>query len=116
MNIEYYETVHGDCPVVDFIESLPAQERVLVMHKIELLAEHGLNLRRPHADILRDGIHELRIRTHHGQQRILYFIFHRDTAVLLCGFTKKSDKVADVIIEKAVAYKSDYSQRHGYEP
>lgn len=112
MNIEYYETIQGDCPVVDFIESLPAQERVLVMHKIELLAEHGLNLRRPYTDILRDGIHELRIRTRHGQQRILYFIFHRDTAVLLYGFTKKSDKVADVIIEKAIDYKADYLQRH----
>ena len=85
---------------------------MLVTRKIELLAEMGLDLQRPHTDTLRDNIRELRIRTHHGQHRILHFIFHRDTAVLLDGLTKKSGPVSDTAIDKSIEYMQDYLNTH----
>jgi phage-related protein len=108
MRIDYYQTSNGHCPVLEFIASLPRDDRVRVMERIVLLAELGLNLRRPHSDTLRDGIRELRIKTHHGQYRILHFIFHRDTAVLLHGITKKTGRVPDAVIDKAIEYMQDY--------
>lgn len=112
MDIEYYEKSNGRCPVLEFIEKLPAKDRVLVTRKIKLLAKMGLDLRRPHTDTLRDDIRELRIRTHHGQHRILHFIFHRDTAVLLDGLTKKSGPVSDTAIDKSIEYMQDYLNTH----
>jgi phage-related protein len=108
MNIDYYEQANGRCPVLEFLEGLPAKDQVRVMKKIDLLEALGLNLRRPHADFLRDGIHELRVRTNHGQYRVLYFIFHRNTAVLLHGITKNVGRVPDGAIDRAVAYMDDY--------
>jgi len=112
MNIEYYERSNGRCPVQEFIRDLPATERVRVMNAIERLQEHGLALERPYVAPLRDGIRELRVRTQHGQYRILHFICYRDTAVLLHAITKKSDKVPDAAIDKAIEYKTDYESRH----
>jgi hypothetical protein len=112
MDIEYYEKSNGSCPVFEFIENLLAEDQVRVIRKIELLAELGLDLRRPHTDTLRDNIRELRIRTHHGQHRILHFIFHRNTAVLLDGLTKKSGPVSDTAIDKSIEYMQDYLNTH----
>ncbi|MEH1871881.1 type II toxin-antitoxin system RelE/ParE family toxin [Nostoc sp.] len=40
---------------------------------MEQLAEYGFELRRPAADLLRDGIYELRAKHVRVQYRILYF-------------------------------------------
>jgi phage-related protein len=111
VDIHYYERLNGRCPVLEFIESLPPRDRVRVISKIELLADLGIDLRRPHTDTLRDHIRELRIRTHHRQHRILYFFFRRNTAVLLDGLTKKTGNVPDVAIDRAIAYRQDYLRR-----
>lgn len=112
MEIDYYEKPNGKCPVVEFIESLSAKDQARIIKKIELLAKLGLELRRPHTDTLRDGIRELRIKTNHGQHRILHFIFYRNTAVLLDGITKKTGKVPDSAIDRAIEYMQDYIQTH----
>ena len=44
--------------------------------KIERLQELGFELRRAEADLLRDGIYELRVSLRRANFRILYF-FHR---------------------------------------
>ncbi len=111
MNIEYYERPNGRCPVQEFIRDLPATEQVRVMKAIERLQEHGLALERPYVATLRDEIRELRIRTQHGQYRVLHFIYYRDTIVLLHAITKKSDKVPDAAIDKAIEYKTDYENQ-----
>jgi phage-related protein len=115
MEIDYYQTSNGACPVLEFIAGLPPEDRVRVTEKIRLLAQLGRSLRRPHSDTLRDGIRELRIKTHHGQYRILHFIFYRDTAVLLHGITKKTGKVPDSAIDKAIKYMRDYVRTHTEE-
>jgi phage-related protein len=85
--------------------------------RIQRLAEEGHALRRPEADYLRDGIHELRARQGHVNYRILYF-FHDQTAVILAhGLTKESE-VPGADIERARRRKAafeEHPERHLYE-
>lgn len=56
---------------------------------MERLAELGHELRRPEADLLRDGIYELRV-DHRGQNyRMLYFFHGQQAAVLSHGIVKE---------------------------
>ncbi len=70
------------------ISGLPEKVQDKLVARIELLEEKGYELRRPHADILRDGIHELRTRHIKVQYRVLYF-FCDKAAVLSHGLTKE---------------------------
>ena len=65
------------------------------------LAEFGHELRRPLADILRDGIYELRIRKGRVHFRILYFFHGKNVAILGHALTKE-DKVPKGDIERAL--------------
>ena len=56
--------------------------------RIQLLTEHGLDLRRPHADYLEDSIYELRAKEGRVQYRILYALVGQE-AVLLHAFSKE---------------------------
>lgn len=59
------------------------------MVRLERLREPGHDLRRPEADTLRNGIHELRVRLGHVNYRILYSMHGRLVAVLLHALTKE---------------------------
>ncbi len=84
-----YQEHDGTSSLVEFFAAESERVRVQARHRIQLLAEHGHQLRRPHADYLEDGIYELRWRTGTVQYRILYF-FHKRTAVVLAhAMTKK---------------------------
>jgi len=63
--------------------------------------------RRPHADLLRGGIHELRARHGRVHYRILYFFHGRSVALLAHGLTKEG-KVPDADIDRALARKKAY--------
>lgn len=65
-------------------------------------------LGRPHADYLRDGIHELRVRHSHVNYRILYF-FCNDDIVLSHGFTKERE-VPDAEIDRALRRRIDFTR------
>jgi phage-related protein len=69
------------------------------------LAELGSELRRPEADILRDGIRELRIKHGHVNYRILYFFYGKNVVCLSHGLTKE-DVVPDADIETAIRHKN----------
>jgi phage-related protein len=59
--------------------------------RIKRLAELGHELRRPEADLLRDGIYELRARLGTVNYRILYFFHGREIAVLAHAITKENE-------------------------
>lgn len=44
-----------------------------LLSHISLLQDKGPNLMRPYADLLEDGIHELRVKLSGKQTRILYY-------------------------------------------
>jgi phage-related protein len=59
--------------------------------RIRRLAEMGHELGRPEADLLRDGIYELRAKLGTVNYRILYFFHVRNVAVLAHAITKEAE-------------------------
>jgi phage-related protein len=72
--------------------------------RIRRLVELGHELRRPEADLLRDGIYELRARLGTVNYRILYFFHGRNVAVLAHAITKENE-IPVVEINRAVGRK-----------
>ncbi len=110
--IEYYETERGRCPTIEFRDGLSKQDQVFIDKAEERLENYGRDLRRPHVDYLRDKIWELRIRTNHGQYRLLYFFFDGHKFVITHGISKKTDEVPDKEINKAIDFRTDYLKRN----
>lgn len=113
--IEYYIKENGDVPVVDFLLSLQPKMRAKAYSEIELLQEHGTNLREPYVKPIKGkkykGLYELRIKLGSDTSRIFYFTYHRNTFVLLNGFLKKTNITPKKELEKAIKYKNDYEKR-----
>jgi phage-related protein len=108
----YYQTGDGHCAVENFIDSLPARNQAKVFNWISALEEHGPHLPRPFADLVEDGIHELRIKLSGNHYRILYFFCYGEFIILSHVFRKLVDKVPPVEVHKAQRNRSDYLQRH----
>jgi phage-related protein len=85
--------------VETFLESLTEKEIAEVIRTIELLEEFGNNLAMPHSRNMTDGLLELRIRGTR-EVRVLY-CFHKNRAVLLHAFIKKTQKTLDKELVKA---------------
>jgi len=81
------------------------------MKLLKILAYEGPNLKRPYADILSDGIRELRVSFGSGQYRGLYFFFHKDSIIVTHGFMKKTDAVPQGEIARALRCKMDFESR-----
>ncbi len=107
----FYETRENDCPLADFIESRPKRQQAKLINLIALLEEKGPNLPRPYADLLEDGIHELRLKLSGDETRILYFFCYKDFIILTHAFHKTTTRVPGVEIQKAKAYRDDFLHR-----
>ena len=79
---------------------------------IDELEKQGPQLPRPYADLLEDGIHELRIKLSGDQVRIIYFFCFRDIIVLTHAFIKHSDKVPSSELVKAKRFREDFLKRN----
>jgi phage-related protein len=100
----FYQDSTEDVPVLDWLRELRRSDRrgyAKCVARIQRLAEAGRELRRPEADFLREGIHELRARRGHVHYRILYFFHGRDIAVLAHSLTKKT-KVSEADLRRAI--------------
>lgn len=74
-----------------FIETLEKPTISKVMRMVDLLGEFGHRLKMPHSKHLGGGLFELRVR---GTQEVrIIYTFHRDRAMLLHGFLKKSQSI-----------------------
>jgi len=98
-------------PVKEYIDNLPLRERAKVMAFIELLEDRGPSLPRPYADLLDDGIHELRIKLTGTQTRILYFFCYQDIIVLTNAFDKYTKKIPQDKIELVKESRTDFLAR-----
>ena len=101
----------GVVPFLAWFRSLPSGVQDKCRVRIERLAEQGHLLRRPEADYLRDGIHELRARHKSVRYRILYFFHGRETAVISHGFSKPGAKVPDIEVRRAVVRSRAYRMK-----
>ena len=109
-NIEFYQTSSGESPVMVFLQSLPAKDRLKATYAIEVLQMLGINIRMPHARPIEGEKNLFELRSHSGSniQRIFYFHYTGNTFVLLHGFTKKSQKTPTREIEVAIKRRNAY--------
>lgn len=120
INVHFYMEADNSVPVLDWLRQLRQQDRrgyAKCAVRIQRLAQEGHALRRPEADYLRDGIHELRARQGRVNYRILYFFHGRDVVILAHGLTKESE-VPDVDVERALRRKEAFEKNpkaHLYE-
>jgi phage-related protein len=114
--IKVYRTADGKCPLRDFMRTLSREEKAIITDKIEYLKVHNINIRRPHADYIRDKIYELRMTLITHETRVLYFFFNDDNEIILThAFHKKTNEVSEVEINKAIKYRNDFLQRYSKE-
>ena len=110
-HVVFYQETDGDAPVVDWLKELrktDAKAFTKCRAALARLAQLGHELRRPEADLLRDGIYELRIRKGSVNYRLLYFFHQRTVSVVAHGLTKE-DLVPPTEINRAIVRKSAYA-------
>jgi hypothetical protein len=107
VNVVFYKEDDGSVPVLEWLDSLQRKALDKCTVRIERLEELGHELRRPEADFLRDGIHELRVGLQHVNYRILYFFHGRTAAVVTHGLVKESEVPAKEI-ERAIERKRKF--------
>lgn len=113
-----YLEADGSVPLTDWLDTIPRPARAkcaAALHRLELL---GHELRRPEADYLRDGIHELRVRLRRVNYRMLYFFHGRSAAVVSHGLVKEA-AVPVRAIERAIQRKSQFEidpKKHTFAP
>lgn len=115
----YYRDEDGNIPVLQWLEDLEKKNKRAFKKcvvTIELLRDFGHELRRPTADLLEDGVYELRARVGKVNYRILYGFVGKDVALLTAGLTKEK-KIPSAEIKRAAARLAEYkrdSAAHGF--
>lgn len=102
--IDVFCDENGDIPLLNWLEEQEPKVTDKCLGLILDLEANGYELRRPRADILRDGIYELRAKVRRVNYRILYFFNGPNVVVLSHGLTKKSS-VPDKDINLAIKRK-----------
>ena len=103
-----YQDGRGKAPLLEWLEEeLQEKERIKLQAKIDLLAEQGHALRRPHCDLLDEKIYELRFRKGHKNFRVLYFFWGTIAVVLSHGLVKVG-KIPKAEIQRALRYKARF--------
>ena len=109
----FFQNADGAAPVWEWLKDLRAgnpKAYAKCVVRIRRLTELGHELRRPEADLLRDGIYELRARLGTVNYRILYFFHGRNVAVLAHALTKE-DEIPIAEIDRAVERKRAFIAR-----
>lgn len=110
-NIIYYETVLGESPIYEYIESLDKIAKAKVINTFTLLEEFGIRLGPPHTKkVVGTKLWELRI-LGGDNIRIFYVAITGKTFLLLHGFLKKKQKTDKREIKTAEARFQEYASR-----
>jgi phage-related protein len=108
----FFREENGTAPLMDWLADLEKRQRKAFdkcLFMLDLLRQYGHELRRPHADLLRDGVYELRTRVRRLNFRILYGFVGKDIVLVSHGITKERE-VPDLDIELAVKRLALYHQ------
>ena len=90
-----YEIEYFHPRVLAEIESWPVDVLADYARLIELLAEHGPNLRLPHSRAMGEGLFELRPRGRSGIGRAFYCYLVGKRIVIVHAFIKKTQQTPD---------------------
>ena len=115
-HVVFYREPDGVVPVLEWLDTMPSRVVAKCRVRIERLAELGHELRRPEADLLRDGIHELRIGHSGRNYRLLYFFNGRTVAILAHGLVKERRvpaKEIDIALKRKRKFEAD-PKRHSH--
>lgn len=90
--VRFFRDRDGTCPFLDWLAELEQQnakafEKCLYM--LDLLRQFGHELRRPHADLLRDSVYELRTKVGRVNYRVVYGFVGKDMVLVSHGLTKE---------------------------
>jgi phage-related protein len=112
MELEYYETVNGRCPVQGFLDDLDWRRRGVVLEFLSAVTADTFHDKRLCKKLVNaDGLWEFRIR-HRGDQIRLLGMPLTPKFVLLLGFIKKEQQTPRHEIEVALDRWKDYINRH----
>lgn len=111
-DVIYYKDLKGKSFVEDFIQSRSVNNQVKITSILEYLEEKGVNLPRPYADYLREGIYELRVKLSGDETRTLYFFCYENYIVLTHSFLKTTQEVPESEIKRALNIKADFLSRY----
>jgi len=106
--VVFYQEEDGAVPLLEWLDRLHAKAQVKCLARLKRLEDLGHELRRPEADYLRDGIHELRASLGGVHYRILYFFHGNIAAVVSHGITKEQ-RVPPREIERAIERKNRFT-------
>jgi hypothetical protein len=105
-------------PIVNWLDTLVAKAQIKCVAKLKRLEDMGHELRRPEADILRDGIYELRVGLQGVNYRILYFFHGKGEAVISHGITNERQVPPDEIdlaVERKARFQAN-PKKHKFNP
>ena len=115
--IRFFQDDDGSVPFLDWLIEVEQRNRKAFekcLYLLSLLEQFGHELRRPRADLLRDGIHELRTKVGSVNYRILYGFVGKDVVLVSHGITKVK-KVPAAEIDRAVERLAKYEENpHRY--
>jgi phage-related protein len=114
----FFRESDGRVPLLAWMSTLPTAANDKCRDRLARLREAGHELRRPVADYLRDGIHELRVRRPEANYRMLYFFHGREVVVVSHGFAKGGSAVPEREIDQAIQRRWRYEShpvRHRHE-
>lgn len=101
VDVLYYRE-GGKVPMVEWLADLPLDSRDVCIAHVRWLKHKGFELRRPFADLLTSGIHELRAKRRGVNYRMLYFFHDTQTVVVSHGLVKQRSRVPESEIRRAV--------------
>ncbi len=116
--VVFFRDDDGSVPIIDWLDALASKVQIKCLAKLKRLEDLGHELRRPEADFLRDGIHELRVGLEGTNYRILYF-FHKNEAVVISHGITKERAVPPNEIDLAIRRKARFAakpKKYGFEP
>ena len=116
--VVFFQDEDGSVPILDWLDEIPGKAQIKCLARLKRLEQLGHELRRPEADLLRDGIYELRIGLQGINYRILYFFHGNAAAVVSHGLTKER-RVPSREIDEAVERKQLFEakpKRYTFEP
>ncbi|HZZ72992.1 MAG TPA: type II toxin-antitoxin system RelE/ParE family toxin [Pirellulales bacterium] len=111
--VRLFRDAAGEIPLLSWLRHTKTREPEAYkkcLQRILLLEENGNALRRPLADSLGDGVHELRCRLGKVHYRILYGFTGKCVVTLTSGFTKEGDvpqKEIQLAIERLALVKEN---------
>jgi len=108
----FYRTADGNCPVKDFLRTLPSKQRQKATWVIGLVEEIAIVPRQYFKKLTgTDDIWEIRVDSGSDTFRLLGFLHKGNLVVLTNGFAKKSQQTPRSEIVIAEERKKDYLRR-----